>query len=127
MVLLDTCALLWVASGRSKLSSNALEHIERAAGSRFVSAISAFEIGVKHAKGQLELSQAPSEWFALALEHYGIQPLPVKWQIAALSTSLPRHHNDPADRIIIATAMIHDLAVVSPDIMFREYGVRVIW
>ena len=128
MLLLDTCTLLWLVGDPARLSSQATDLIRQRADSLFISAISAFEIAVKHRRGGLRLPMDPQEWIAAALKHHGVNELPVTCRIAALSASLPAHHNDPCDRMIVATAMTEDLTILSPDHLIRRYeGVRVEW
>ena len=128
MLLLDTCTLLWLAGDPTKLSGHAADLIRHHADGLFVSAISAFEIAVKHRRGGLRLPMEPQEWIPAALKHHGVNELPVTCRIAAASVALPAHHNDPADRIIVATAQIEDLTILSPDKLIRRYeGTRVQW
>lgn len=128
MILLDTCTLLWLASDPSRLSSSAREQIRGHADALFVSAISAFEIAVKQRKGALMLPLAPEPWFERVLEHHGIEEIPVTGQIASRAVALPPFHNDPCDRIIIATAVTQGLSIITPDEMIRSYGdARVLW
>ena len=122
MILLDTCALLWLAGGaRDRLSETALETIRRHRLELCVSAISALEIGIKAAKGALALSLDPATWFASALETHGVREIAVDGRIAATSTMLPRVHADPCDRIIVATALRYDAVILSPDEALRAY------
>lgn len=93
-----------------------------------VSAISAFEIAIKARKNKLDLNLPADEWWQTALAHHGIASIPVSAEIALASVALPPHHNDPADRIIIATAEIHSAPVVTSDGVFTAYrSVRVEW
>lgn len=121
MILLDTCSLLWLVAEQKQLSPFARDTISRHAGRLFVSAISAFEIGLKHAKGRLSLPVAAEEWFTQALDFHGLREIPVSGRIAARSTSLPPLHADPCDRLIVATAQIHSLAILTPDPLIRNY------
>src|SRR5688572_30646705 len=98
MFLLDTCTLLWLVSDQSQLSDAARDSIAAGAGGLFVSAISAFEIGVKHEKGKLELPSPPSKWFPRALKLHGIKAVALTPRILLRSTSLPALHSDPMDR-----------------------------
>jgi len=122
MVILDTCTLLWLAADQSKLSGKARSVISANAGSLFVSSISAFEIAVKHKKKKLVLPEAPGKWFPAVLEHHGIAEIPVDSSIAIDASALPPFHNDPADRIIIATAITHGMIVLTPDHCIGQYG-----
>lgn len=131
MILLDTCALIWLVRSQVQLTEKAKREIQKNAGNLYVSAISAFEISLKYQKGQLNLSHPPLEWFRQALEWHQIVELPVNSVIGVKSTLLPKIHNDPADRIIIATAMENQMAIVTPDQHIRVYSsqinLKVIW
>jgi PIN domain nuclease of toxin-antitoxin system len=127
MMLLDTCTLLWLADEQKQLSERARQLIEDNAGSLFVSAITAFEIAVKHRRGALVLPLPPHEWIAAALEQHGIADIPIDWRIAEQSVSLPLLHKDPADRLIVATARATGLTVLTPDPLIAAYDVRVAW
>ena len=128
MLLLDTCALLWLVGDREKLSPTALERIKAQRGELFVSAISAFEIGVKHRKGKLVLPLEPGPWFEAALRFHGLRELPITGSIAASSTSLPALHADPCDRLIVATALLHGMTILTPDPLIAAYpGIQTAW
>ena len=124
-MILDTCALLWLASGDKKLSRAALKEIN-AAPAVYVSAISGFEIAIKVAKGKLKLPHPPQEWFEKVVEHHGLSVLPLELNICITAAQLPPIHNDPCDRFIIAAAKLHDLTVVTTDEQFEKYGVTVV-
>ena len=127
-MLLDTCTLLWLASTPRRLPPKVRRVIANNAGNLFISAITAFEIGIKHRRGALELPLAPDEWIAQALDHHGVQEIPVDWRVAERSTSLPLLHKDPADRIIIATSLITGSPILTPDGEIKQYpGVTVVW
>ena len=127
-MLLDTCTLLWLASSSNKLPANVRRVIASNAGNLFISAITAFEIGIKHRRGKLELPLAPADWIAEALDHHGVQEIAIDWRIAERSTSLPRLHKDPADRIIVATSLTTGAPILTPDGDIAQYpGVTVIW
>ena len=128
MFLLDTCTLLWLASDHSKLSPKATAAMSGDDSVLFVSAISAFEIGIKHGRGGLTLPMPPDRWFGEALSFHGLQEIAVSGRIAAHSTLLPRLHPDPCDRILVATAKEHGLRVLTPDPLIRAYpDVEVLW
>lgn len=124
-MILDTCALLWLASGDKKLSRSALKEINEAA-AVYVSAISGFEIAIKVARGKLKLPSPPQEWFEKVVEHHGLAVLPLELNVCITAAQLPPIHDDPCDRFIIAAARISDLAVVTADERFEEYGLTVL-
>lgn len=123
-LLLDTCALIWVMND-DPILDEAKRRIEAAAAasSIFLSPISAWEIGTLVAKGRLGLSMPPERWFekALAAPGVGLAQMPPATLIASafLPGSPP---NDPADRIIIATARAENLTLVTRDARILDYG-----
>ena len=124
-MILDTCALLWLASGDKKLSRFALKKINEAS-VVYVSAMSGFEVAIKVTKGKLKLPHPPRPWFEKVVEHHGLTILPLDLNVCMAAAELPRIHDDPCDRFIIAAARLHDLTVVTVDEQFEKYGVAVI-
>jgi PIN domain nuclease of toxin-antitoxin system len=121
MILLDTHIWVnWIMKGNSSLSSavvNAMQHADGLA----VSAISCFEVSLLVKRGKLELPCPVDEWLHEALVNSGVDSLPVTCLIADRAVTLPDIHRDPADRIIIATAIIHDIKLASMDAVFPDY------
>ena len=124
-MILDTCALLWLAQGEGELSEVALQRID-VAPVVYISAISGFEIGIKVQKGKLELPARPADWFTAVLAHHNLEVLLLNLEICIRSTELPAIHADPCDRMIIATAQVHHLPVVTTDPIFAQYGIEII-
>jgi len=124
-MMLDTCGLLWLAGDQKKLSHSTLKEINEAP-AVYVSAISGFEIALKAAKGKLTLPLPPQAWFEQVVEHHGLAVIPLELQICIAAAQLPPIHDDPCDRFIIATAKLNNLAVVTTDEHFAEYGVKVL-
>ena len=124
-MILDTCALLWLASGSRKLSRSALKEINESP-AVYVSAISGFEIAIKAARGKLKLPFPAREWFEKVVAHHGLTVLPLELNACISAAELPPIHDDPCDRFIIATAQLQDLTVVTSDEQFSKYGVAVI-
>lgn len=124
-MILDTCALLWLASGDKKLSRAALKEINEAS-AVWVSAISGLEIGLKTTKGKLELSRPMEQWFEAVAAHHRLTILPLGLDACLAAAQLPPIHDDPFDRLIIATARLNDWVVVTADERFVRYGVRIV-
>jgi len=124
-VILDTCALLWVAQGGGALSEAALHRIDTAP-VVYVSTISGFEIGIKVQKGKLHLPVPPADWFAAVLAHHHLEVLALDLEVCLRSTALPAIHANPCDRMIIAAAQVYHLPVVTTDPLFARYGIEVI-
>ena len=124
-MILDTCALLWLAQGGGALSQTTLSRIE-AAPVVYASAISGFEIGIKVQKGKLALPARSAEWFTAILEHHDIEMLPLTLEVCIHSTELPKIHADPCDRMIIAAAQLRGWPVVTADPVFARYGIEIL-
>jgi len=124
-ILLDTCALIWLAIGGGKLSKMAKDRIEKAK-TVYVSSISAFEIAHAASKGSIELPCDPSTWFYEVLEKHGLSEINLSGTIAATSVKLPPIHKDPCDRFIIATAQAKNLTIVTGDQTIEKYDIPTI-
>jgi len=124
-LLLDTCALLWLAQGGGELSAEALAVID-AAKFVHVSAISAWELGLLTERKQVQLPQPVAEWFAHFCDAQNIQVLNIDSDVAFAANALPWYHRDPADRFILATAQLHKLTIVTKDQQFKAYPIPVI-
>ena len=121
MILLDTCTLLWLVMQPASLSEAAKKALRDQAGMLHVSAVTAFEIGQKHAAGKLELPFPPADWFARACRAHGLAILPLEADEAFGAAALPMLHRDPFDRLLTATAMLRNLTLLTPDPLIRQY------
>lgn len=120
MIVLDTHIWLWWFSQNPKLKTIWLEHIEQA-NQVGVSAISLFEVSWLDRHNRIQLPCPRNEWFDKALVGSDIQLIPITPEIASQAVELPEHHSDPQDRIIIATALIHNALLLSADGKFKLY------
>ena len=118
--LLDTHVLLWSLAEPGKLSARARHALEDAHNEVFVSAVSAWEITVKRAKGRLT---APDN-LAEVVEDRGMAHLSLTFQHAERAASLPPHHRDPFDRFLVAQAQVEALVLVTRDSRIRLYSIR---
>jgi PIN domain nuclease of toxin-antitoxin system len=125
-VLLDTCALLALATGElPRGAAGAL----RTAPEAFVSVVSPWEVAIKAAGGKLRLREPPVRWFLGLIERYDLREVPLDAGIAcAAAAALPPLHRDPFDRVIVALAQAHGLTVLTSDEHIRQYpGVTTVW
>jgi len=128
VLLLDTHAFVWLVSDQSELSGEAKRLIDNSSVHLYFSSISALEIGLSVKRKGLSLPVEPQRFIAKGLSQHGIQEIPVSSEIALFSTKLPEIHNDPFDRIIIATAQHEGLTILSKDAKLREYpNTTVVW
>jgi PIN domain nuclease of toxin-antitoxin system len=126
-LLLDSCALIWLASEPAKLSVKATAAINEPDASLYVSHGSLWEITLKHGAGKLVLPDEPRRWWTEQVERWGIVELPLTAEVLFRGSELPGHHKDPFDRVIVAQGLHGDFSVVSPDHVFSAYGVKLVW
>ena len=121
-VLLDTHALLWWLAEDETLSTKARQVIASPKTTVYVSAASAWEIAIKKAIGKL---QAPDDLVA-ALSANRFQHLSVTIEHALYAGALPRHHDDPFDRMLVAQALLEKLTIITRDKSIPAYNPAVI-
>lgn len=126
-VLLDTCSFLWAISERSRLSATAHDVVAAPETRLFLSAVSVWEIALKYSRGAIVLPQKPSLLIPSARDGLGVAPLDLDEMAALSAATLPLHHRDPFDRMLVCQAMRHDLTILTPDRLIRQYGVRCLW
>ena len=124
-LLVDTCAIIWLATGDRNLSRFARDAMRDAELLCF-SSISIWEIARLVKAGDLEIPVTSARLADMLVERYDMKELPINNSIALRSSALPEIHKDPADRFIIATALLNEFAVVTGDHRFAEYGVETI-
>lgn len=121
MILLDTHIWLWwLNESTAELGKKWSEVISTSA-CIGVSAISCFEVAWLARHGRIELSANLVEWFDKATTGSGIEIVPITPAIAVAAVALPEHHNDPQDRLIMATALVNNLQLISADSKFNLY------
>ena len=120
-LLLDTHVFIWACVEPERLSP--IEQIEIASPDNqvLVSAATAWEISIKEALGRLDF---PVDRLQEFLDRLGFEPLAMSLTHATLAGQLPRHHEDPFDRMLIAQASIESLTLVSRDSLFARYGLK---
>lgn len=126
-VLLDTHTFLWFCQDDPSLSAAAKTLIENPANRKLVSLASCWEIAIKAGLGKLHLGEPSSTYIPNALARTGFELLPIALAHATAVETLPLHHRDPFDRLLIAQAIIEGIPVVSIDADLDAYGVKRIW
>jgi PIN domain nuclease of toxin-antitoxin system len=121
-LLLDTDALIWTLARPQRLSDYAAEAIRDRSNEVLVSVVSVWEIGVKRAKGKLDM---PGNLEAMIAEKE-FDPLPLALRHALTIEALPQQHHDPFDRMIIAQTQVEGLTLVTSDRAMRHYPISVL-
>jgi PIN domain nuclease of toxin-antitoxin system len=122
-VLVDTQCWLWMTAAPARFSAAAREIVENRQHELHLSAASAWEIAIKHSIGKLQLPEPPALYVPARLDATGVRPLGIDHVHALRVSTLPPHHRDPFDRLLIAQAQIEDLTILTSDPMFDAYDV----
>ncbi|MFQ5636601.1 MAG: type II toxin-antitoxin system VapC family toxin [bacterium] len=128
LVLLDTCALLWWTLDPDRLSEKARQvcdsiHQEGA----FISSVSVWEIGIKMQKGLLEIGESLSGYVSRLKSLSCVEIIAVDEEIWIQNILIEWQNRDPADRTIVATALIRDLPIMTKDQIILDYYSKTIW
>jgi PIN domain nuclease of toxin-antitoxin system len=126
-LLLDTHAFLWWVGAGRELSRKARAAIGSGRNPCFVSVASGWEIAIKVSLGSLRIEGSLERFLPEQIGANGFQALPIDLKHAARVATLPFHHRDPFDRLLIAQALEEQLAVVTADFVFAKYGVKRVW
>jgi len=126
-LLLDTHVLLWSVSDPAQLAPEARAQIQDPANVRMISAASAWEIATKHALGKLPLRESPEAFLRRASADLCAEELPIATRHALLTASLPNHHRDPFDRLLVAQAMLEGAVLVTADHVLKSYSAPLLW
>jgi len=126
-LLLDTQAFLWLDADKGKLSAAAVTACSDRQNALWLSVASACEIQIKLALGKLRLQRSLAGTIADQQAANGLQILPVELAHVVELESLPFHHKDPFDRLLIAQGKHLGWQIVSVDPQFKAYGVSLVW
>jgi PIN domain nuclease of toxin-antitoxin system len=126
-VLLDTCTFLWVIDGAAELSTAAQQVFVDPTNEVYLSAVSVWEITIKHGLGRLPLPETPDRLIPKMRVLHGIQALPLDEEATFSLLRLPPLHRDPFDRMLVCQAIHHALTLLTPDPEIQSYPVRSIW
>ena len=123
VILLDTCAIIWDALDQTKLTEKAKAAIAKADehNALIISDISIWEISMLIKRSRIEVATTAANFINLFLESRNISVVSISPEIAELSTNFGSEiNNDPADRIITATSIIHNAQLITADLNLRQ-------
>ena len=128
MILLDTHAIVWLASDQDRLTEKGRALIRDNAGQLYVSVVSAWEISMLHKRNRLQLPMEPEQYVDRLIRQHDLNEVPLERKVVQLSVRLPDIHNDPFDRVLIALCREEGWLLLSKDKIIRKYpGVQVAW
>jgi PIN domain nuclease of toxin-antitoxin system len=123
-LLLDTHTFLWFAAGNPSLKRSARRRIEDVRNDKYLSVASIWEMAIKLSLGKLRLGVTLAEVIDIAAIGNGIHILPIALEHSLYVSTLPWHHRDPFDRMLIAQAIKEKMTILGSDSVFDAYQVR---
>lgn len=126
-ILLDTCTFLWLITDAPDLSNPAREVFVEEENEGYLSAVSTWEIAIKHTLGRLPLPASPERYIPDQRAKHDIAFLPLQEEATLSLKRLSRIHKDPFDRMLICQALVHDLVILTPDPLISQYPIKTIW
>ena len=126
-VLVDSNVLYWYLGDRAKLTPRVLTLLDDGSNDLYVSSVSLWELSIKVAKGKLTVPGNSIRSFYEQLDRIGITILTVTKGHILRTESLPHHHRDPFDRMIVAQALEENLTILTADSDIPKYSAPVIW
>ena len=124
--LLDTQVWLWLQTRPEQVPEEARSQLADGTAQLLLSAVSSWEIAIKHALGKLPLPETPRTYVPSRMQHDGVDALPVTHIHALHVAMLPRHHRDPFDRMLVAQAQLENLTLVTADPQIGRYDVALL-
>jgi PIN domain nuclease of toxin-antitoxin system len=124
--LLDTHVWLWLQTQPERVSDDVRDRLGDGAAQLLLSAASSWEIAIKHALGKLPLPEPPRTYVPSRMWHDGVDGLPVTHAHALHVATLPPHHGDPFDRLLVAQSQVEDVPLVTADPRITRYDVTVV-
>ena len=125
-LLLDTQVWLWMQAEPDRLGPEARRLLEDTRNALLLSAASSWEMAIKYALGKLDLPESPDTYVPDRMRRSGVTPLPVAHGHAVAVASLPHHHRDPFDRLLVAQAAVERLPLMTTDPVFDRYDVELV-
>lgn len=126
-LLLDSHALIWWMDQHDRISIPAFTAIEDGTNELLVSISTVWELGIKVGLRRLNLEPSFAGWMEAMIEDLDATLLPISIIHVERQTTLPYHHRDPFDRLLVAQALTEDLTIISRDTSLDSYGVRRVW
>ena len=126
-LLLDSHALIWAIYSPDRLSLQASQLLHDEANELIVSHATLWELFSKIGRGKLLLAGTSVDRVMERISALGVMLLPIELSHIVSSASLPHHHSDPFDRMLIAQALEQNLPILTADTIFAAYGAPVIW
>jgi PIN domain nuclease of toxin-antitoxin system len=126
-LLLDTHVFLWWDEASPRLSKRAHKLIGDPENTLYLSVVSAWEMVLKVGTGKLTFPSVAAVYIPARLAQYRFEMLPLGLDHVLAAETLPIHHRDPFDRMLVAQAEVEGLPILTHDPQIRRYGVETVW
>ncbi len=126
-VLVDTHTFIWALLHDHRLTATAKATLRSDDTELVFSLVSLWEIAIKIKTGKLNTIGSSVSYIREEMNAYGMELLPIRYAHILALESLPHHHSDPFDRLLISQALTENLPILTGDRVFRQYGVKTIW
>jgi PIN domain nuclease of toxin-antitoxin system len=126
-VLIDTHIFIWYVQNSDRLPSSITAIINDGRNDILLSIASVWEMAIKQSTGKLNLGTPYASFIAEQMRLNSMELLPVRLEHLELITTLPLHHRDPFDRLLIAQSIVEDILLISADSVFSLYPVQRMW
>jgi PIN domain nuclease of toxin-antitoxin system len=126
-VLVDTHTFIWDIIADHRSSPKAKQILRSDEHELVFSLVSLWEIAIKIKTGKLNTIGSSVAYIRDEMNAYGMELLPVRYEHILQLESLPHHHGDPFDRLLIAQALAESLPILTGDHAFARYGVKLVW
>ncbi|MEP6519131.1 type II toxin-antitoxin system VapC family toxin [Microcoleus vaginatus] len=126
-LLLDTHAFIWYTTDSSRLTATGRSLIDNGENDILLSTASVWEMAIKHSIGRLTFSMPFMEFIKQQLAVNRIDILEITFDHIEVVASLPLHHRDPFDRLIIAQSVAEQIPILSVDAIFDAYAIARVW
>jgi PIN domain nuclease of toxin-antitoxin system len=124
--LLDTQCWLWMQAEPDRFSAETRKLLLSPGNELYLSAASSWEIAIKYALGKLPLPEPPASYVPSRMQTSGVIGLAIEHAHALRVDSLPPHHRDPFDRLLVAQAQLEDLSLVTADRVLAQYSITIV-
>ena len=124
-LLLDTHTLLWLVENNPQLSQIALDLLVDPGNELLLSPATYWELAIKISIRKYRLADPLADYIAEAVQLYGLRILPI--DVRHAEATMPHHHKDPFDRMLIAQSVVENVALVSSDETFDAYPIQRLW
>jgi PIN domain nuclease of toxin-antitoxin system len=126
-VIIDTHVFLWWVEGDKSLPAKARAAIANPENECLLSLASVWEMSIKSALGKLKLTTPVQRYVTEHVAANGFRLLDIQFGHVCRVESLPSHHSDPFDRLLIAQGLVEEMPIITADAVFAKYGTKRIW